>query len=66
MILCKKTNSKNMLTDKVAFTEPHLTSIMKEKVNPAYPGHVSYVPWNMYYFSKNFRSYLLQIKEKEL
>ncbi len=42
----------------VAFTEPHLTSIIQDNVNPTYPGHVSNVSWNMYYFLIKNRSYL--------
>ncbi len=39
-----------MLASVVAFTDTHLTSIMRDIVNPAYPGQVFNVPWNMYYF----------------
>ncbi len=55
-----------MLAAKVALTEPHLTSIMQDNVNPAYPDHVSNIPWNIYYFLIKTRSYLFQNKEKEL
>ncbi len=36
--------AEQMLAAKVALTEPHLTSIMRDNVNPAYLGHVSNVP----------------------